>query len=350
MTRNWFDMRILVATTFMASVLLAAAIPIRAAESKVIYLTHQNNNDPGDTATAAAAVAFKRAVKNMLDGTIQVEIFPSGQVGNDNSTLELVREGIIQAAIVSVGSISGIYPRVSVLDFPFVWQDIEETYVVFDGPFGKRLAQDFTEETGLALLGFLDSGGLFLLTNDNRAVRNPTDMKGLRIRTMGLESHNTFVRSLGATPVAIQWESLVTAIQTRVVDGQMNPAAVIRFAHLDDIQRYATAIHHFYTPYFWVFNQAFLDSLTENERLIVHRAARSGIQASRALSKSQVGAHDAALAGRMEIHHPTETEMAAFRDASQPVMRTHIAATLGEEGIALLDVFLATIKDARVKR
>ena len=175
-------------------------------------------------------------------------------------------------------------------------------------------------------------------------------MKGLRIRTMGLESHKAFVRSLGATPVALEWTNLVTSIRTGVVDGQMNPAAIIRFARLDDVQRYATATHHFYTPYFWVMNQAFLANLSENERRIVHRAARSGIQASRTLAKSQVDGHVAALARRMEIYHPTETEMAAFRDASQPVMRTHIAAALGDEGIALLDAFLAAIKDVRAKQ
>jgi TRAP-type transport system periplasmic protein len=347
MTRNRFDMSNLGVAKFLAFVLLALAIPVQAAESKVIYLTHQNNNDPDDNATAAAAVAFKQTVENMSGGKMRVEVFPDGQVGNDKSALELVHKGVIQAAILSVGGVSRIYPRVSVLDFPFAWQDLNETYAVFDGPFGTLLAQDFAEETGLALLGLLDTGGLFLLTNNNRAVRSPADMAGLRIRTMGLESHKAFVRSLGAMPVAIQWANLVTSIRNRVVDGQMNPAAIIRFAHLDDVQRYATVTYHFYTPYFWVMNQAFLANLSESERRIVHQAASNGIQASRTLAKSQADGHVAALAKRMEVYHPTETEMTAFRDNSQPVMRAHIATALGSDGIALLDAFLAAIKDVR---
>lgn len=330
----------------LAFVLFALASPVRAAEPKIIYLTHQNNNDPNDTATAAAAVAFKESVEALSDGSMRVEIFPEGQVGNDKNALELVRKGVIQTAIASVGGVSGIYPRVSVLDFPFAWQDLAETYAVFDGPFGALLAQDFAKETDLALLGLLDTGGLFVLTNNDRAVRSPTDMEGLRIRTMDLESHKAFVRSLGATPVAIPWGDLETSIEARVVDGQMNPAAIIRFAHLDDIQRFATVTNHFYTPYFWVMNQAFLDELSESERRVVEQAASKGIEASRALAASQTGAHLAALGSQMEIYYPTESEMTAFRENTQPVTRTLIADQLGDEGTALLDAFLDAIRNA----
>ena len=88
------------------------------------------------------------------------------------------------------------------------------TYKVFDGPFGKRLAGDIEEKTGLKVLGFGDSGGFFAITNSKHEVRSPADMKGLKIRTMGLDTHKAVIESMGGQPTAIAWTEVYTALQS----------------------------------------------------------------------------------------------------------------------------------------
>ena len=92
---------------------------------------------------------------------------------------------------------------IGVLDVPFAYPNIAATYEVFDGPFGQKLAADITKKTGLEVLGFGDSGGFFAFTNSKRPIKSPEDMKGLKIRTMGL---NRTSRSSAAW-AASRWRS-----------------------------------------------------------------------------------------------------------------------------------------------
>jgi tripartite ATP-independent transporter DctP family solute receptor len=335
--------------TTLLLVLLLACGTARAAET-VIYLAHQNNNNPKGTLTAAAAVAFKNAAEKLSKGALRVEIFPEGQLGGDAKVLDLVKSGKIQSGISSVGAISKIYSLVGVLDFPFVWHDLEETYAVFDGPFGKRLEKDFSKKTGLGLLGLLDTGGFFLLTNAKRRIKNPADLKSVRIRTMSLDSHRIFIKSIGGEPVSIAWSNLVNSLRNQIVDGQMNPASIIRYAQLDNVQRYVTLTNHLYTPYFWVVNREFMAGLSDEQRKIVASAARAGIEANRWESLDQSVSHETFLRRQMDVYTPTAKERKAFQQAAQPAMRRHIADKLGKEGTELLDSLLKSIETVRRKR
>jgi len=316
-----------------------------------LYLSHLNRNDPEDNGTAAMAVAFKAALDGRSGTGLRVEIFAEGQLGNDPGVVELVRRGVIQSAISSVGGMSTLYPLIGVLDYPFAFRRIEDAYRVLDGPFGDRLRSDIQARTGLAVLGFGDTGGLFVITNSKRAVRTPAEMKGLRIRAMGLPSHQSFLRSLGAEPVAIAWGELYSALQAGAVDGQMNPPSIVRFGQLDEVQRHLTVTNHFYTPYVWVANGAYLAGLRPDQRMAVEEAARAGVEASRQLArkKESAGAGLSALARRLQVHQLSATEVAAFRAKAQPAMAAFIAETLGSDGVALLEAFRAAIDEAAGK-
>lgn len=50
-------------------------------------------------------------------------------------------------------------------------------------------------------------------------VHSPADMKGLKIRTEEVAAMMEMVKSLGASPVVIDWPEMYTSLQTGVVDG-----------------------------------------------------------------------------------------------------------------------------------
>lgn len=146
------------------SVALAACVMITlltqtAMASKVIKLHHLNKNGAFDNPSGAAVVVFKNLVEAGTNGEVQVQIFPSGQLGKDADVVQQVKSGIIQLGVHSVGAVASVYPMISVLDIPFAFPNIAATYEVFDGPFGKKLGADIEAKTGLKTLGFSDSGG-----------------------------------------------------------------------------------------------------------------------------------------------------------------------------------------------
>jgi len=326
----------------------ASALSVTAHADKTIKLAHLNKNDPFDNGTGAMAIVFKSLVESGTNGAVKVEIFPDGQLGKDNEVLQQVKSGVVQSSIASVGGIASVYPMIGVLDVPFAYPNIAVTYEVFDGPFGKKLGADITKKTGLEVLGFGDSGGFFAFTNSKHPIKSPDDMKGLKIRTMGLESHKTVVSSLGGQPVAINWAEVYTSLQTGVADGEMNPIPIIKFAKFDEVQKYLTLSNHLFTPYVWVMNKAFYDSLTPQERDVVNAAAKSAIVACRGINRI-IEASDRglpALAQKMQIYAPTKAELAKFRELAQPAVKAQIAKSYGKDGEAMLADFLAAIDKA----
>ncbi len=252
-----------------ALALSVGLLPATAFAQKTIKLAHLNKNDPFDNGTGAMAVVFKSLVESGTNGAVKVEIFPDGQLGKDNEVIQQVKSGVVQSSISSVGGIASVYPMIGVLDVPFAYPNIATTYEVFDGPFGQKLAADITKKTGLDVLGFGDSGGFFAFTNSKHPIKSPEDMKGLKIRTMGLDSHKAVVSSMGGQPVAINWAEVYTSLQTGVADGEMNPIPIIKFAKFDEVQKYLTLTNHLFTPYVWIFNKATFDGLSAQEKEVV---------------------------------------------------------------------------------
>lgn len=325
------------------------AVPIQALAAKTLKLAHLNNEDPFDNATGAMAAVFKSLVEAGTNGSVEVQLFPSGQLGKDKEVLQQVKGGMVQSTIATSGGMASIYPLIGVLDVPFAFPNISATYAVLDGSFGDKLATDINAKTGLKVLGFGDSGGFFAFTNSKHPVRTPADMKGLKIRTMGLETHKTLVSSLGGQPVSLPWAEVYTSLQTGVADGQMNPVPIVKFANFDEVQKYLTLSGHLFAPYPWVINQKFYDSLSKQEQDVVNYAAKSAIVAGRGISRI-IEASDRglpALAKKMEIYTPTPEEKAMFREASVPAVKAYIIEALGKEGEEMLNAFLAALEAAK---
>ncbi len=319
-----------------------------ATAAKTIKLHHLNQDDPFDNPTGAMVTVFKSLVEAGTNGAITVQTFPNGQLGKDNEVLEQVKSGVIESGIFSQGGFAAAYPLIGVLDVPFAFSTISATYTVFDGPFGHRLAQDIKKKTGMTVLGFGDSGGFFHITNNKRPITSPADMQGLKIRTMGLDTHKAIIQSLGGQPTALAWAEVYTALQTGVADGQMNPIPIIAFAKLQEVQKYLTLTGHLFAPYVWVMNTKFWDGLSPEEKKVVSSAAVSAIVAGRGMGRvieaSSKGL--ASLSKTMKVNALTDEQKKAFRDKATPEVTKIINQKFGAEGTEMMNAFLQAVKAA----
>jgi TRAP-type C4-dicarboxylate transport system substrate-binding protein len=174
-------------------------------------------------------------------------------------------------------------------------------------------------------------------------------MKGLKIRTMGLDTHKTIIGALGGQPAAIAWTEVYTALQTGVADGQMNPIPIIAFAKFNEVQKYLTLSGHLFAPYVWVMNQKFWDELTPEEKNVVSYAVKSSIVAGRGMGRV-IEASDRGLAGLakdMEVNALPPGEKEKFRDAAMPAVKKLIVEKFGAEGEEMLNAFLHAIEAAK---
>ncbi len=319
-----------------------------AMAEKVLKLSHLNPADPFNNATGAMAAVFKSLVEAGTNGSVKVQLFPDGQLGKDAEVIQQVRDGVIQSNIASSGGVAQHYPLIGVFDMPFAFPNINIVHDVMDrdSDFGKKLAADIEAKTGLKVIAVLDSGGYFAISNSKRPIKSVADMKGLRIRTMTLPTHQAIIGSLGGKPTPLPWAEVYTSLQTGVADGQMNPVPIIAFAKFDEVQEYLTLTQHVITPYVWFISKKFYDGLTADEQAIVDYAAKAAADSGRGLSRiieaSSRGLPH--LGKKMKVNSVSAAELKKFAAASQPAVRKLIEEKFGTEGSDLLNALLKNIE------
>lgn len=320
-----------------------------SATGGVIKFGHDNKTDPFENPAHACTAVFSNLVTADTNGSVEVEVFGSNQLGSASEHVQQVRDGILQATLTSTGALASYYPRIDVLNLPFAFNGNASTYSVFDGDFGKALAADIEKELGdVVVLGFPDTGGFFAVTNSKRSIANLEDFKGIRIRTMTLPSHQKIMQSLGAEAYPLAWGEVYSGLQTGVIDGQMNPVPIISFANFTEVQKYMTLTNHLFSPYTFLMNREFYESLSESEQATIHRAAENCVAASRGLSRI-IEASDRGLAGLMskiEVTALTDEQRAAMAGVSQPAFEEHVSKNMDSGAQELLDMLKDEVSSA----
>ncbi len=341
--------------TMLNKIVLAAAALIVASSpalaQKTMRLAHLNPDSPFESHSGAMAAVFKNLVETGTNGSVKVQLFANGQLGKDNEVIQQVRDGIVESTISSAGGIAQHYKLVGVFDMPFAFPNIAVADKVMDkdSSFGKKFSADLQAKTGLKVLGLLDSGGFFAISNSKRPIKTAADMSGLRIRTMTLPTHETTVKSLGGQPTPLPWAEVYTSLQTGVADGQMNPIPIIAFAKFDEVQKYLSITNHVITPYIWTINQKFYDGLTADEKKVVDNAADVAVGAGRGISRIIEASTEKGLpklGKKMTINAIPPAELKKFAAVAQPAVRKVIEEQLGADGVAMLNAMLADIDKA----
>ena len=183
----------------LASVLIAS--PAMAA--KTIKLHHLNQDDPFDNPTGAMATVFKSLVEAGTNGGITVQTFPNGQLGKDNEVLEQVKIRRHRVRYLLAGRLRRRLPADRCAGCPVRIPEYQHNLRSVRWPVRTQLAADIKKKTGMTVLGFGDSGGFFHITNNKKPITSPADMVGLKIRTMGLDTHKAYHSVLGGQPTAL---------------------------------------------------------------------------------------------------------------------------------------------------
>jgi len=230
---------------------------------------------PPGHAYSAGAQEFARLVNEGTGGEVVVRVYAGGQIaGSESELLEAVHTGNIDMAITSTGPVSYFNPGMGVADLPFLFTDYSGVDRVFDGPVGRELL-DGLESANMKGLAFFENGFRHF-TNSIRPLLRPEDFRGLKFRTMENPVHLASVRELGAQAIPMSWEGAYASLQSKAIDGQENPIAIIHAYKLSEVQKYLSLTGHFYSPSPMSMNlKKFMKLKTEWQKLFLEAAARA---------------------------------------------------------------------------
>jgi len=120
------------------------------------------------------------------------------------------------------------------------------------------------------------------MTNSKRDVKEPGDLKGLKMRTMENPVHIAAYKGFGIITTPMAFPEVFTALQQGTVDGQENPLPVIISAKFDQVQKHLTLTGHVYSPCIFLMNKAAFDKLSAQDKQAFLDAAKEGAKANRA--------------------------------------------------------------------
>ncbi|RBW70695.1 TRAP transporter substrate-binding protein [Bacillus taeanensis] len=297
-----------------------------AAETKVMKLAVATSKDRSLT---QGLYKFEEIVEKETNGSIEIEVYPDGQLGGDRVVFEGLKIGSIQGTTMSTGPVASFASRFTVFDLPYLFKDEAAAYEVLDGPIGEELLNDLPEQ-GVIGLNYWENG-FRQLTNNVREVKTVDDIKGLKIRTLENELHVDMWKELGANPTPIPYPELFTALEQRIVDGQENPAGNITTGNFYEVQKYLTKTNHIYNASVFMISEKFWNKLSDEEKEIVTKAAEEARDYQRELNQQESQeAYDFLAAEGMVVTELSEEEQQKMFETVQPVYEKY-SSEIGEE-------------------
>ena len=246
----------------------------------------------GDTNAMTSAynqglVALRKHLEELSNGEMTIDIYPSSSLGNESDMLDAVSMGTQDMLVTSTGPIPAFAKSTAnwaVLDLPYLFPSYETAYEVLDGEVGQQLLAGF-EGTGVKGLAFWENG-YRCTTNSKKEIVHPSDLQGMKIRTMENKVHMATYTALGATPTAMAMGEVFSALQQGTIDGQENPYAIIYYGNkLHEIQKYITQNDVFYSPAVLAISQDVFDSLTPEQQDILLEASELAKHEQRAIER-----------------------------------------------------------------
>jgi len=219
-------------------------------------------------------------LKKATAGDYQLEEFPASALGSGPAMLDGVKLGTIDMVISSAGgALAQFNPTVGVLDLMLLFRDAAHADVVLDGPIGTELLQSFKAQDVVGLAW--GENGFRQLTNSLRPIKEPTDLKGMKIRLSESDIYKAAFSALGAETFPLPFAQLYPALQSGKADGQENPVTTIVGAKLQDVQKYITISNHTYAPAAILINKDLFDAMPPAVQEAFTKSAKAGGKASR---------------------------------------------------------------------
>ena len=319
-----------VAAVFLLAVLVGPAMGGTKADFTIKF-GHTATEGSFTSVEGAFSNVFKSVVETKTGGKVKVDIFPAGGLGGQRELNEATKLGNIEASFVADAVLSAFCPKAMIFSMPYLFSEIDDSYKLYNSPWGKDFQQDCIKAAGTRILqmaGF----GFRNLTNNRRAIKSSKDAAGLKIRVMESPIPVAMIKGLGASPTPISVTELYTALQLNVVDGEENPPLVLVTYKLYEVQKYMTLNKHQLGTAAVIMNEKFYQRLPKEYQAIVNEAADLGAKAMIGLAIiTNEGDALKLLSQKMEIYTPTAAEMADFKAKMQPAAQKAIVERLGED-------------------
>lgn len=261
---------------------------------------------------------FAKAVEDLSGGSIKVELYFGGVLGDDTAMQEAIKLGTIDVERVEFTTLvnSGA-KKVKATTLPYVFRDREHYWKVAESEIGEELLSSIQEDgTQMVGLCMVEEGARHFFAKT--PLNSIEDMKGKKIRVQDTEMYVAIVRALGASPTPMSFSELYTALNSGTVDGAEQPLSGYVSNVLYEVAPYMILDGHVYPAQAYVISEKTWNKLNDSQKDILRKAAA----VAAAYNKENIAIREAEIMDSLSglgvtVVAPSDSQ--AWVDAMQPV-------------------------------
>ena len=288
------------------------AMPMRAAFAQKTEFTYKYaNNLPLTHPMNIRAKEMTDAIRADTGGRVDIQVFPNNQLGSDTDVLSQLRSGGVEFFTLSGLILSTLVPATSISGIGFAFNDYAGVWKAMDGELGAYIRGQITK-AGLVPMDKIWDNGFRQITSSSKPIATPADLKGFKIRVPVSPLWTSMFKSLDAAPASINFAEVYSALQTKIVDGQENPLAIISTAKLFEVQKYCSMTNHMWDGFWFLANRRAWEKLPADLQAIVAKHINAAGMKERAdVAELNASLQKDLAAKGMAFNQP---DGAAFRD------------------------------------
>ena len=279
--------------------------------------------------------SLKKKAAEKSGGSIDIQIYPAGQLFNDKNMNDAIITGGIDMGLNTVARWSQIVPAMNIFDVPFLFPGYEQIDKAIDGGMGKMLG-DEVQKKGVRPLIWVDYG-FVQFANNKKTIKTPADFKGLKIRGYSKYSSET-IKALGASSTTMGSGEVYMGIQRGTIDGQISGTPAMISRKMYEVHKQLTITNHASPEFILAMNEKSFQKLSKDQQKALLAAAdevRDEIR--KAVKAADLKANDEMKKQGCTLYYPTEAELKAFQAATKPVWDLYIKEN-GEVGKKLIEL------------
>jgi tripartite ATP-independent transporter DctP family solute receptor len=330
-----FSRRTLLKASAASAVLGGVGAPFVARAAQAEFTYKFANNLPDAHPLNIRAKEMSATIKTETQGRVDIQIFPNNQLGADTDVLSQLRSGGVEFFTMSGLILATLVPAASINGMGFAFPDYDTVWKAMDGDLGAHIRKEIAKANIVAMEKIWDNG-FRQTTSSTRPITGPDDYKGFKIRVPVSPLWTSMFKAFDAAPASINFNEVYSALQTKIVEGQENPLALISTAKLYEVQKYCSLTNHMWDGYWFLANRRAWEALPDDIRSIVGRNINAAAVNARVdTAKLNATVREELAAKGLVFNQP---DVAPFREKLRAAgFYSEWKAKYGEEAWALLE-------------
>ncbi len=277
---------------------------------------------------------FAQLINEKSNGSINVELYPGGQLGNTTEFTEAVVAGSIDIGTGMTTDLVDFVPEMGLFDMPNLFSSIDQMRALLTSDYAHTTINEYCQAHGVRMLGFSDAGFRQLTTN--KRVDKLDDLAGQKIRVMTNNYHIAYWNAIGASAVPMQFGEVFMALQQNTIDGEENPYMNIVGNNFQEVQKYIVETNHLGHIITFFMNGDLYNSLPDNTRALVDECAAEAVEyAAQVANESIALDKQTCVDAGCEIITLPESDLATLQEKAQ-VVYDMVRENLGDEKVDTL--------------